>query len=69
MILTTLSAIAFTVPAFRLNAAPGFLALILGVPVYFLWITVLNRISLESPVLFFRISEDILIIRERGDVR
>jgi lipopolysaccharide export LptBFGC system permease protein LptF len=69
MILTALIALAFTVLVFRLNAALGFLTLIFGVPVYFLWITVLSRIFLESVVVFFRISEDILTIRERGDVR
>jgi hypothetical protein len=66
MILTVISALVYTVIAFRVSAAFGFLTLVIGDPLFIIIVMALWRLVLESFVVRFRIAEDVQALRERG---
>ncbi len=69
MILTVLSALVFTVSAFRTNATLGFLTLVIGDPLFILIVMAFWRLVLESFIVVFRMAEDIRALRDRGESR
>jgi Domain of unknown function (DUF4282) len=67
MVLVSLSALVFTISAFRSNAVFGLLVLVIGDPLFIIIVMAFWRLVLESFVVVFRIAEDIRALRERGD--
>ena len=66
LIMTSLSALLFTISAFRLSAGFGLLTLVIGDPLFIIIVMALWRLILESFVVRFRIAEDVRALRERG---
>ncbi len=66
-VLAVLSALVYTVIAFRVNAVFGFLTLVIGDPLFIIIVMAFWRLVLEAFVVVFRIAEDIRALRERGD--
>ncbi len=66
-VLAVLSALVYTVIAFRVSAVFGFLTLVIGDPLFILIVMAFWRLVLEAFVVVFRIAEDIRALRERGD--
>jgi Domain of unknown function (DUF4282) len=66
MIGTVLSALAFTIAAFKASAIFGLGVLIIGDPLFIIIVMAFYRIILEFFVVIFRVAEDIRAIRERG---
>jgi Domain of unknown function (DUF4282) len=66
MIGTVLSALAFTIAAFKANAIFGIGVLVIGDPLFIIIVMAFYRIILEFFVVIFRVAEDIRAIRERG---
>lgn len=58
--------VAFIVIAFSLSTALGVLMLLIGGPVFFLMSLIYVRVALELMIVFFRISENVQAINERG---
>ena len=65
-ILALLTALVYTIVAFRLSAGFGLLTLVIGDPLFIIIVMALWRIVLESFVVRFRIAEDVRAMRERG---
>jgi hypothetical protein len=68
MILTVLSALSYTILAFRLSAAFGLITLIIGDPLFIIIVMAFWRLVLEFFVVVFRIAEDTRAMRERGEI-
>ncbi len=66
LIMVALSALVYTIIAFRLSAGFGLLTLIIGDPLFIIIVMALWRLILESFVVRFRIAEDVRALRERG---
>ena len=66
---TVVSALVFTILAFRASVAFGVLTLVIGDPLFILIMLAINRIILEFFAVTFRVAEDIRTLRERGDLR
>jgi hypothetical protein len=66
MVLVTLVALFYTIVAFRLSPAFGFLTLIIGDPLFIIIVMAFWRLVLEAFVVVFRIAEDVRALRERG---
>jgi hypothetical protein len=67
LVLAVLSALVYTVIAFRVSAVFGFLTLVIGDPLFIIIVMAFWRLVLEAFVVVFRIAEDIQALRERGD--
>jgi len=63
---TVLSALAFTITAFKASAIFGIGVLVIGDPLFIIIVLAFYRIILEFFIVIFRVSEDIRAIRERG---
>ena len=68
MIGTVVSALVFTIIAFKANLAFGAVTLLFGDPLFVLIVLAIYRIILEFFVVIFRISEDIRALRERDGI-
>ena len=68
MIMIVLSALLFTVSAFRTNATFGLLTLVIGDPLFVIIALALWRLYFEFYIVFFRIAEDVRAMRERGGI-
>jgi hypothetical protein len=66
---TVVSALVFTIIAFKASTVFGFLTLVFGDPLFILIVLAIYRIILEFFVVTFRVAEDIRALRERGDLR
>jgi hypothetical protein len=66
LVLVSISALVFTIAAFRLSAAFGLLTLVVGDPLFILIVMAFWRLVLESFVVRFRIAEDVRELRERS---
>ncbi len=66
---TVVSALVFTIVAFKASTVFGFLMLVFGDPLFILIVLAIYRIILEFFVVTFRVAEDIRALRERGDLR
>jgi hypothetical protein len=67
LVLAVVSALVYTVIAFRVSAVFGFLTLVIGDPLFIIIVMAFWRLVLEAFVVVFRIAEDIRALRERGD--
>jgi hypothetical protein len=67
LVLAVITALVYTVVAFRVSGTFGFLTLIIGDPLFIIIVMAFWRLVLESFVVVFRIAEDIRALRERGD--
>jgi len=67
LVMTSLSALIFTISAFRLSAGFGLVTLIIGDPLFIIIVMALWRLVLESFIVRFRIAEDVRALRERAD--
>jgi hypothetical protein len=65
---TVVSALVFTIIAFKASTVFGFLTLVFGDPLFILIVLAIYRIILEFFVVTFRVAEDIRALRERGDL-
>jgi len=65
---TVVSALVFTIIAFKTSTVFGFLTLVFGDPLFILIVLAIYRIILEFFVVTFRVAEDIRALRERGDL-
>lgn len=63
---TVLSALVFTITAFRASPIFGIGVLVIGDPLFIIIVLAFYRIILEFFIVIFRVSEDIRAIRERG---
>jgi Domain of unknown function (DUF4282) len=68
MIGTVVSALVFTIIAFKASLTFGVVTLLFGDPLFILIVLAIYRIILEFFVVIFRISEDIRALRERGGI-
>ena len=66
---TVLSALVFTIIAFKASVAFGVATLVIGDPLFILIVLAIYRVILEFFVVTFRVAEDIRALRERGDLR
>ncbi len=66
LVLVSISALVFTIAAFRLSAAFGLLTLVIGDPLFILIVMAFWRLVLESFAVRFRIAEDVRELRERS---
>jgi hypothetical protein len=64
---TVVSALVFTIIAFKASTVFGFLMLVFGDPLFILIVLAIYRIILEFFVVTFRVAEDVRTLRERGD--
>jgi hypothetical protein len=69
VIITGLGALVSTFAAFRVNATFGLLTLVIADPLYIIIVLTLWRLLLEALIVFFRIGEDVRVLRERGEMR
>ena len=69
LVLASISALLYTIVAFRLSAVFGFLVLVIGDPLFIIIVMAFWRLVLEAFVVVFRIAEDVRAIRERGGRR
>jgi hypothetical protein len=67
LVLAVLSALVYTIIAFKVSAVFGFLTLVIGDPLFIIIVMAFWRLVLEAFVVVFRIAEDIRALRERGD--
>jgi len=67
LVMVSLSALVFTISAFRSSAVSGLLVLVIGDPLFIIIVMAFWRLVLESFVVVFRIAEDVRALRERGD--
>ncbi|HJY59015.1 MAG TPA: DUF4282 domain-containing protein [Streptosporangiaceae bacterium] len=65
---TVVSALVFTIVAFKASTVFGFLMLVFGDPLFILIVLAIYRIILEFFVVTFRVAEDVRALRERGDL-
>jgi hypothetical protein len=68
MIGTVVSALVFTIIAFKASLTFGVVTLLFGDPLFILIVLAIYRIILEFFVVIFRISDDIGALRERGGI-
>lgn len=66
---TVVSALVFTIIAFRASVPFGILTLVLGDPLFILIVLAFYRVLLEFFVVTFRAAGDVQAMRERGDLR
>jgi hypothetical protein len=66
MVLTVITALIYTIVAFRISPAFGLLTLVIGDPLFIIIVMAFWRLVLESFVVRFRIAEDVRALRERG---
>jgi hypothetical protein len=69
MIGTILTALSYSVIAFKLNAAFGIATLFILGPLFTMIVLAMWRIFLEFFMVIFRISDDIRDVRQRGEFR
>jgi Domain of unknown function (DUF4282) len=62
---TVLSALVFTIIAFKASVPFGILTLVFGVPLFILIVLAIYRVLLEFFVITFRMAEDVRAMRER----
>jgi hypothetical protein len=67
LVLAVLTALVYTIIAFKVSAGFGILTLVIGDPLFIIIIMAFWRLVLEAFVVVFRIAEDIRALRERGD--
>ncbi len=67
LVLVCLSALVYTLLAFKASALFGILVLIIGDPLFIIIVMAFWRLVLESFVVVFRIAEDVHAMRERSD--
>jgi hypothetical protein len=67
LVLAVISALVYTVIAFKVSPGFGFLTLVIGDPLFIIIVMAFWRLVLEAFIVVFRISEDIRALRERGD--
>lgn len=65
-ILAVITALVYTVVAFRISGTFGFLTLIIGDPLFIIIVMAFWRLILEAFMVVFRIAEDVRVLRERG---
>jgi len=66
-VLVSLSALSYTIFAFRVSPVVGLLMLVIGAPLFIIIVMAFWRLVLESFVVVFRIAEDLRAMRERGE--
>jgi Domain of unknown function (DUF4282) len=67
LVLASITALIYTIVAFRLSAAFGLLTLVIGDPLFIIIVMAFWRLILEAFIVMFRIAEDIRALRERSD--
>ena len=67
LVLAVVSALVYTIIAFKVSPGFGFLTLVIGDPLFIIIVMAFWRLVLEAFIVVFRISEDIRAMRERGD--
>jgi hypothetical protein len=67
LVLAVVSALVYTIIAFRVSAGFGILTLVIGDPLFIIIVMAFWRLVLEAFIVVFRISDDIRALRERGD--
>jgi hypothetical protein len=67
MIGTVVSALVFTIIAFKASTAFGIVTLLLADPLFILIVMAIYRMVLEFFVVAFRVAEDIRVLRERSE--
>ena len=67
LVLAVVSALVYTIVAFRVSAGFGILTLVIGDPLFIIIVMAFWRLVLEAFIVVFRISDDIRALRERGD--
>jgi hypothetical protein len=67
LILVSLTALIYTIFAFKASPLFGLLTLIIGDPLFIIIVMAFWRLVLEAFVVVFRIAEDVHSIRERHD--
>ena len=65
LIMVCISALVYTIIAFRISSGFGLLTLLIGDPLFIIIVMALWRVILESFVVRFRIAEDVRALRER----
>jgi Domain of unknown function (DUF4282) len=65
---TVVSALIFTILAFKASVMFGFFTLVFGDPLFILIVLAIYRIFLEFFMVTFRVAEDVRALRERGDL-
>jgi Domain of unknown function (DUF4282) len=65
-VLVCLTALFYTILAFRVSAGFGIVTLIIGDPLFIIIVMAFWRLVLEAFVVVFRIAEDVRALRERG---
>jgi len=66
LVLASITALIYTIVAFRLSAGFGILTLVIGDPLFIIIVMAFWRLILEAFIVLFRIAEDIRAIRERS---
>ena len=67
LVLAVVSALVYTIIAFRVSPGFGILTLVIGDPLFIIIVMAFWRLVLEAFIVVFRISDDIRALRERGD--
>jgi hypothetical protein len=67
LVLAVVSALVYTIIAFRVSAGFGILTLVIGDPLFIIIVMAFWRLVLEAFIVVFRISEDIRALREYND--
>jgi Domain of unknown function (DUF4282) len=67
LVLASITALIYTIVAFRLSAAFGLLTLVIGDPLFIIIVMAFWRLILEAFIVMFRVAEDIRALRERSD--
>ena len=62
-----LTALVYTIIAFKVSAGFGILTLVIGDPLFIIIVMAFWRLVLEAFVVVFRMAEDIRALRDRGD--
>jgi Domain of unknown function (DUF4282) len=66
LVLASITALIYTIVAFRLSAGFGILTLVIGDPLFIIIVMAFWRLILEAFIVLFRIAEDIRAIRDRS---
>ncbi len=66
LVLASITALIYTIVAFRLSAGFGILTLVIGDPLFIIIVMAFWRLILEAFIVMFRIAEDIRALRERS---
>jgi hypothetical protein len=67
LVLAVVSALVYTIIAFRVSSGFGILTLVIGDPLFIIIVMAFWRLVLEAFIVVFRISDDIRALRERGE--